>query len=84
MTEARRAEFNANCLFTKAPYAGPNVDGMCKVPCDSRIFGTKNVESRMYKIIKEYENSKLDQKLQQMNRSVANRKYNYYLSNFLS
>ncbi|XP_034473234.1 uncharacterized protein LOC117780712 [Drosophila innubila] len=84
MTESRRAEFNANRAFTKVPYSGPNFNTLCKVPCDSSVFGSKYMDSRMYKIIEGYEKSQLDQKMQKMKHSLANRKFRLHVENILS
>ncbi|KAH8263044.1 hypothetical protein KR044_003659, partial [Drosophila immigrans] len=82
--EDRRSQFKRSTGVTQVPYKGPNFNMSCKADCESSAFGTNYLDSRMYKIIQEYEKGLVDKKLKNVHRTLADRKYRKHVEDMMS
>ncbi|KAH8394155.1 hypothetical protein KR215_000836, partial [Drosophila sulfurigaster] len=80
----RRDEFKRNKFRTAVPFKGPNFNTGCNLTCEESAFGIKYMDARMYKIIKEYETGKIDDKIKKVHRTLADRKYRKHVEDMIS
>ncbi|XP_034098408.2 uncharacterized protein LOC117563946 [Drosophila albomicans] len=80
----RREEFKRNKFRTAVPFKGPNFNTGCNLACEESAFGIKYLDARMYKIIKEYETGKIDEKIKKVHRTLADRKYRKHVEDMIS
>ncbi|XP_052854131.1 uncharacterized protein LOC128263260 isoform X2 [Drosophila gunungcola] len=85
LKESQRRHFESGRLATQIPYAGPNFNELCPFTDEERVV-VKDIpnDQRYAKIIAEYEESLLDEKLRETHRCSENRKRQEQINNIIT
>ncbi|KAM8713623.1 hypothetical protein ACLKA7_013874 [Drosophila subpalustris] len=74
MLKSHRQKFRDNAYYTSVPYKGPNDKRACKPHCEEFLSKASDLDSRMYKIIANYDESMRDAKSRMTQFNMAERK----------